>query len=108
MALTPLIKQAAMDAMDASKPTQFLFGTVNQVSPMVVSVDTTLKLRESDGALKIAYSLTRHTELVTYVNEEGKKDSQTVTVESPLKVGDRVILGRMQGGQTYIVLDKVG
>lgn len=108
MALTPLIKQAAIDAMDASKPTQFLFGTVNQVSPTVVSVDTTLKLRESDGVLKIAYSLTRRSELITYTNDEGEQESKQVTIASPLKVGDRVILGRMQGGQTYIVLDKVG
>ena len=108
MALTPLIKQAAIDAMDASKPVQFVFGTINQLNPMVVSVDTTLKLRESDGVLKIAYNLTRHSELVTYEKEDGSKESIKVTVASPLSVGDRVILGRMQGGQTYIVLDKVG
>lgn len=97
-----------MDAMDASKPVQFVFGTVNQLSPMMVSVDTTLKLRESDGVLKIAHSLTQHTESITYETEDGSKESIEITVASPLRIGDRVILGRIQGGQTYIVLDKVG
>ena len=96
-----------MDAMDASKPVQFVFGTVNQLKPMIVTVDTNLKLRESDGVLKVAYNLTRRDEVVTYVNVYGQKESQTITVASPLNVGDRVILGRIQGGQTYIALDKV-
>ena len=31
-----------------------------------------------------------------------------ITIYNSLKVGDTVIMMRMQGGQTFVVLDKIG
>lgn len=79
--LLQLIKQAAVEAVEASKPAAILFGKVSDSAPLSIFVDQKLTL--SAEFLVI-----------------------TDKVKS-LTVGDKVILLRMQGGQKYIVLDKV-
>lgn len=42
--LIKLIKKCALDAVEASKPTHFLYGTVTKVDPLQIDVDQKLKI----------------------------------------------------------------
>ncbi len=79
-----LLKKAAVDAVDAQKPTTVCFGVVSGTSPLQINVEQKMTL----GTLQLIL-----TERVT---------------ENGLEEGDQVILIRMQGGQKYIVLDRIG
>ena len=81
--IIPIIKKAAVDAVNSTQPVQFVFGTVTSVSPTKVQV--TPKLTLGAGNLVIAGRLSG---------------------SNSLEKGDSVILARMQGGNKYIVLDK--
>jgi hypothetical protein len=80
--IIPIIKQAAVDAVNASQPVHVTFGTVVNVSPLRVQV--TPKLTLDKNALTITYRVNSYT----------------------LRKGDTLILLRVQGGQNYVVLDK--
>lgn len=76
------IKQAAMDAVEASKPVAAVFGKVTSVSPIVIQVEQKLTLGEKQLIL-------------------------TRTASQSLVQGEHALLLRMQGGQKYIVLDRL-
>ncbi|BCI60647.1 DUF2577 domain-containing protein [Solibaculum mannosilyticum] len=78
--MVDLMKTAAMEAMEQSKPVSIHFGTVLNASPLQVNVEQRLTLDEPFLVL----------------TETSKQ----------LSTGDKIILLRMQGGQRYIVLDK--
>ncbi|MBS4172129.1 DUF2577 domain-containing protein [Bacillus sp. FJAT-49736] len=84
MSLLHLIKQAGADAVDAQNPVGIMFGIVSKINPLEVFVEQRFTLTEDFLVL-----------------------TETVT-KSGLKDGDKLILIRVQGGQEYIVLDKVG
>ena len=110
--IIPIIKQAALDAVNSTQPVQFIFGTVTSVSPLKIQV--TPKLVLSAGNLVVAGSLSKKTVSVTVSGNTGSTDNHkhsvsipaTVTIDNSLKKGDSVILARMQGGNKYLVLDK--
>ena len=79
-----IIKKAAVEAVEASKPVKICFGEITKKSPLTVKIEQRLEL--SDDFLVIT--------------ETAKKAS--------LAKGDYVLLIRMQGGQSYVVIDKVG
>lgn len=79
--LTALIKQIAVDAINASKPTTICFGDVVSINPLSIRINQLLTLTPSTLIM-------------------------TSTVKGKLAVGDEVILIRQQGGQKYLVLDK--
>lgn len=97
--IIPIIKQAAIDAVNSTQPVQFVFGTVTSVSPLKIQV--TPKLTLGAGNLVVVGSLSKQSTTTT-VN--GSK--VTVTFDNSLKKNDSVILARMQGGNKYLVLDK--
>ncbi|WP_440188919.1 DUF2577 domain-containing protein [Anaerocolumna jejuensis] len=71
----------ALEAVEASKPTVVLFGTVSSINPLSVYLEQKRTIT---------------------------KDFLVVTDKAKnLTVGDTVVMIRMQGGQKYIVLDKV-
>lgn len=80
--IIPIIKQAAVEAVEASQPVNITFGVVTSVSPLKVQVTPKLVL----GSKALVMTKT--------VKEYG------------LSKGDKLILIRVQGGQSYIVLDK--
>ena len=82
--LLKLIKKTAVEAFNASKPTDVVFGKVISVSPLKIKVDQKLILTSAQLVL-----------------------TKTVT-NDVLISGDEVIMVRMSGGQKYIVIDKVG
>lgn len=110
--LIPIIKQAAIDAVNATQPVQFVFGKVISVSPLKIQV--TSKLILGEGNLVLAGSLRKFDFTVTHAGSTGSADdhshsvnlSTTIRIDNSLKKGDSVILARMQGGDRYLVIDK--
>lgn len=92
-------KTAAIEAIEASDPVAIQFGEVISIAPLKILV-------EQKKALTMAQLiLTRNVKdyEVEMTLEEVKKK---FTVHNALKLGDKVMLAKMQGGQKYIVLDK--
>jgi hypothetical protein len=75
--IAALIKKAAVDAVEAGKPADVMFGTVTGLEPLAVDVEQKLKL--SGGCL---------------VAMNGAN----------LARGDAVVLLRQRGGQKFVVL----
>lgn len=122
------MKQAALDAVNASKPAEICFGKVTSASPLKILVEQKMTL----GAAQLV--LSRHvTDYITTVSipteygwvtqsQSGGSgeaafashnhniiiNRQKITVHNGLAVGDEVILIRQQGGQKYIVWDRIG
>lgn len=118
------IKLAAAGAVDASKPFGLAFGVVKKVSPLVITLDQKLELGAAQLILTNAvrdYFVDMSVEHFT--EEEGEhnhmgtaeacehkhsyKGRKRFKVHTGLLVGEKVLLLRAQGGQRYIVLDRV-
>lgn len=121
-----LIKQAAIDAVNTSKPTAICFGTVISASPLKINVEQKMTLGEKQlvltrnvtdfktaitgGNIQNYYYVGTPPNVSTlpvspsHVHAMGKI---SVTVHNGLVVGDEVVLVQMQGGQKYLVLDRV-
>lgn len=80
--LIEIIKKAAVDAVAASKPMSVVYGKVLSTSPLRIQVDQRLTLDDDFIVL-------------------------TQTVSGALVPDDRVVMLMAQGGQSYVVLDKV-
>lgn len=125
--LTKTIKRAAVQAMKAEKPVEICFGKVTSASPLKILVDQKMTLGKSQ--LVLARNVTEHKIKITggniqnyyYVgtppntstipvepNHKHAIGKIEITVHNGLVVGDEVILFRQQGGQKYIVVDRIG
>ena len=82
--LAEAIKLLAQQQNDGTYPTAVLFGTVKAINPLKVQIDSKLIVGEF---LVVAERLTKG---------------------EPLKVNDKVIVLRQQGGKKYIILDRIG
>lgn len=160
--LLNLIKKAASEAVDASKPAAILYGKVLNTSPLEINVEQKMILHKAQLVLtrnvsdyetevtvdwstenKVMDANHSHStsgeitvnstatispnpdnESVTITNQvnDGKtvdnedinlthnhaiKGRKKIIIHNGLKVNDEVLLIRMQGGQKYIILDKV-
>lgn len=115
------VKKAAINAVNASQPSDFSFGKVISANPLKILVEQKMTL----GAAQLV--LTRNvTDYKTKVSVDwltgtasgGSGDSsfashnhsvsgtKEMTVHNALQVGDEVILLKKQGGQKYLVLDR--
>lgn len=100
--LLNLIKKAANEANEASKPMQVCYGKVISANPLKISLDQRLTL--SKAQLVLTKNVTNYETDAQFLGEEKKK----ITIYNALKDGDDVILFRMQGGQQYVVVDRLG
>lgn len=82
--LLSVIKQAAMEAVEESKPVEICIGKVIKLDPLTVSINP--KLSVDAGFLLIPQRLIKE----GFINNE------------------ELLLLRQRGGQQYIVLDKLG
>lgn len=80
--MVQVIKKAALDALEESKPAEFQAGRIVQTAPLEISVDQRLKLDED--FLILGESM----------REKG------------LQAGDQVLLLRVQHGQKYWIIDR--
>jgi hypothetical protein len=95
-----MIKKTAVDAVNASKPANMVFGKVISTSPLKIKIDQKLIL--TSAQLVLSKSVTNYRLSVTL---DG--NSKTMTVNNALKNGEEVILMQVSGGQKYIVIDKI-
>ena len=122
MKLQSLIKKASAEAMNNNSPMRFSIGIVDSISPLKISIDQKLLLTEE--FLIVSKSLTDYEITMTMSHQTefasgGSGDSsfashahsisgtKTFMVHNALKVGDKVILLQDNGGQSYLVFDKV-
>lgn len=117
-----LIKQAAVEAVEATKPVQYLFGKVISVSPLKIQVsaksiytEKMLILTRNVTDFEVDMTVSHITEnraggsgdpaFASHNHEyKGKKKFK---VHNALIVGDEVVLGRVQGGKRFVVLDRI-
>nr|WP_295681506.1 DUF2577 domain-containing protein [uncultured Lachnoclostridium sp.]DAD92248.1 MAG TPA: Protein of unknown function (DUF2577) [Siphoviridae sp. ctQ0C17] len=99
--LIQIIKQAAYEAIEASKPVCFLYGIVTETKPFTIQIDQKLILT-SDFLLLPEYLTNRE---VILKSSNGLKS--TFLLENGLKKGEHVILLQQKGGQRFLVLDRM-
>lgn len=116
------VKRAAVEAVATGKPFGFILGTVTSVSPLKVQVDQKLELTASQLILTNAvrdftvYMTVDHQTEETsggrgYAEFAGHKHAykgkKAYKVHLALKAGEQVLLLRADGGQKFIILDRV-
>ena len=117
-----LVKQAAVEAVEATKPVQYLFGKVISVSPLKIQVsaksiytEKMLILTRNVTDFEVDMTVSHITEnraggsgdpaFASHNHEyKGKKKFK---VHNALIVGDCVVLGRVQGGKRFVVFDRI-
>ena len=121
--LTEAIKRAALGAYRAEKPVEVCYGKVTKAKPLEILVEQKMTL--GTNQLVLTRNVTDFKTQVTVnwatnYQSGGSGDSafashshgitgkKEITVHNGLAVGDEVILLREQGGQKYIVLDRIG
>lgn len=104
MGMLEIIKQAGVQAIDANNPVNILFGEVLSTDKLRVKINQKLILPQE--TLLIPESLTRYEIDLTHNHGEGSALGKIVIREG-LKVGDKVLLLRVQGGQKFVVMDRV-
>ncbi|MDF2989447.1 MAG: hypothetical protein K0R50_4957 [Eubacterium sp.] len=111
--MVELIKSAAMGAVNDSKPMSVLFGKVVSTSPLKIFVEQKLTLNEDQLILTNNVKDFDLEMTVEHITEESNlhthhyKGKKKFRVHNSMVVGDEVIMLQMQGGQKFIVLDKV-
>ena len=110
-----IFKKAAKDAIEASDPTAIEFGVVTSVTPLKILVEQKKPLTMAQLILTRNVKDYEIEMTIEHETEEGDgpdththeyKGKKKFTVHNALKLGDTVMLAKMQGGQKYIVLDK--
>lgn len=98
--LLTIVKQAAMDAIDNAQMCDLRYGEVVSTTPLKVQVTPQFAIPLS--LLIVPEYLTDHE--VTVSDSSG---TRTMTIHGALQKGDKVALLRKQGGQSYLILDRI-
>ncbi len=114
------MKKSAIEAVKAENPTSIVYGKVISDIPLQVQVNGKLNLDEefivltknvSDYEVEIDLEFEgkgsilsgQDKEILKKLSMEGAK----IKVKNALKINDEVVLIQMQGGQKYVILDKM-
>lgn len=108
------MKQAGVEATSAGGPVTICFGKVTSTSPLKVLVDQKMTLGAAQ--LTLTRNVTDYETKVTVewetdvseAHEHKVKGKKKMIIHNSLVVGDELLLLRQQGGQKYIVVDRVG
>lgn len=110
-----IIKRAALDAVEAQKPTAILYGTVTSAEPLEIAAEQKLTLTHSQ--LVLCRSVCNFDTAAQFDAQTGAAGEPEhvhgLPEETPVKLlcalqaGDNVLLLRAAGGQKYIVIDRV-
>ncbi|MEA4988928.1 MAG: DUF2577 domain-containing protein [Anaerovorax sp.] len=135
--LLQIMKQASADAIEEGKPVNLVYGTVQNTDPLRILVEQKLLLEEpfiicsrnvTDHDVKMEVShetefsgAYAHQHSVSTSGGSGTSDTdkepphkheykgkKTYRILNGLRIGEKVIMIRMQGGQRFIVLDRIG
>ena len=117
------VQRIAVNAMNAEKPSNGVFGKVISASPLKIQVEQKLIL--TSAQLVLSRNVTDYEVEMTVdhltENESGGSGEESFSehcheykgkkkflVHNKLKSGEEVILCQVAGGQKYIVLDRIG
>lgn len=108
--LANVIKSAGVGAVRAGSPVEITFGVVSNKSPLEVTVDQRFSLDED--FLIVPESLTEYKIPVNHTHDysggtTGPALTEDLVIRRGLDVDDVVILFRMQGGNQYLIFDRV-
>lgn len=102
--LVSALKKAAVAAVAAGDPVRVCFGTVITAEPLLISVEQKMQLKDSQ--LVLTKNVTDYETEMTW-EEEGQEAKKKVTIHNKLLEGEKVILLQTQGGQKFMVVDKL-
>ena len=113
--LIKIIKKVCVDTIKAEKPVTICYGKVINESPLKIQIDqkitlgdTQLVLTEKVTDYEVEVDVDWSTEPGgTYTHSHTVGGKKKMTIHNGLHNGDEVILLRQQGGQRYIVMDRV-
>ncbi|GGI44369.1 hypothetical protein GCM10008018_06760 [Paenibacillus marchantiophytorum] len=94
--LVRALKSASVGAVEAGTPVHITFGEVISIHPLEITVDQRFSLDQD--FLIVPEQLTPYQIMI---------EGQPIVIRRGLEVGDSLLLLRMQGGQKYVLLDKV-
>jgi hypothetical protein len=104
-----LIKQASINAINASNPLDIEFGTVTDSENITIRINQKKTL--SKEFFVVPESLTRYEVSLKNCNivNETSTDSglEKLIIREGLNIGDAVILLKIESGARYLILDKV-
>ncbi|MBA9087467.1 hypothetical protein FHR92_003952 [Fontibacillus solani] len=117
-----LMRKAALEAMNASKPMSVIYGKVISASPLKINVEQKLTLTSAQLVLTrnvTDYEVEMTVDHLTEDRSGGSgeasfashnheyKGKKKFKVHNGLVVGDEVIMLQVPGGQKFIVFDKL-
>lgn len=129
--MVQLVKKAAVEAVEAAKPVQFLFGQVISASPLKIQVDQKsiytekmLVLTRSVTDFEIDISISAQSVVISHghpitdtytgggtaheINHNHPvKGRKKIKVHNALAVDDWVVMARIQKGKKYVVWDRI-
>ncbi|WP_410769574.1 DUF2577 domain-containing protein [Fontibacillus sp. BL9] len=110
MSLGEKIKQLGADAVNATQPLAVIFGTVTKIKPVEILIDQRFTIDED--FLIVPEQLTRYEIDLKHKHGTSGEDTkealkEKIVIREGLKAGDPVLLLRVQGGQKYVIWDKV-
>lgn len=128
--LLQVIKKVAVEAVDSLKPCEIRYGTVTSSSPLKINMEQKITLTDmqlvltrnvKDYSINVTMNWTSEnavhdhsytddgSDMTTGSNTHNHqiKGTKQITIHNALKIGEKVLLIREQGGQKYIVIDRV-
>ncbi len=122
--LLSVLKQSAKETEHASCPVQVCFGKVTSTSPLKIQIDQKITLGKAQLVLtrnvtdyEVDLTVSKwETEATAGGSGESSFSShkhgfdtekKRTTIHNALKAGEEVVLLRQQGGQKYVVLERV-
>lgn len=117
-----LVKRAAVEAVEAGKPVNILFGTVFSTSPLKIQVDQKsiytskmLILTRNVTDFEVDMTVNHTTEnkgggsgaTAFEAHNHAYSGRKTFKVHNALQAGEKVLLVRVQKGKKYVVIDRV-
>ncbi len=113
--LVELMKTAALEAVADAAPVSFLYGVVESAAPLTVRIDQKILLDQD--FLLLTGAVADHTVELEgdQATEQGGNPAHSHALRGKksyracngLRAGEQVLLLRMQGGQKYVVLDRL-
>ena len=122
--LEQALKKMINNAVEYNKPSEIYAGKVESTSPLTIRLDVNIPALEEDelilthlvkdyeADITVGHS-TEETEVVEGAVTDIKKHKheykgrKKITIHNGLKIGEGVLLIRQQGGQKFIVLDRI-
>lgn len=95
-----MVKEIAVNAVEAGRPADITFGRVYSLDPFSVEIMEGVAI--TGNQIVLSERLKGHNLSIELADGE-----KTAVVDPSLREGDRLILVRKKGGQTYYAIDRV-